>query len=69
MGDDVGEHTTLTHTLRKEKWACWSKEMMLLRQMSLDVVAGQLTSFNSSRQFVSAIADAMEVFLGLYAYD
>jgi hypothetical protein len=28
-------------------------------RMSLDVVAWQLTSFNSSQEFVSAIADAM----------
>ena len=35
--------------------------MVLLRlyQMSLDVVAQHLTSFNSPSEFVSAIADAM----------
>ena len=40
-GNDVGNHTTITHTLRNEHWACWSREMVLLRQyrMSLDVVA------------------------------
>jgi hypothetical protein len=61
-GNDVRNHTTLMHTLRNEKWACWSRAMVLLRQyiMSLDVVAPHLTSFNSSRHFVSAIADAME---------
>jgi len=60
-GNDVRHHKTLTHTLRNEKWACWSKAMVLLSQyrMSLDVVARLLTSFKSSREFVSAIADAM----------
>jgi hypothetical protein len=61
-GNDVRDHMTLTHTLRNEKWACWLRDMVLLRQyrMSLNVVARHLTSFNSSREFVSAIADAME---------
>ncbi|KIM73233.1 hypothetical protein PILCRDRAFT_829310, partial [Piloderma croceum F 1598] len=60
-GNDIRHHKTLTHTLRNEKWACWSKAMVLLSQyrMSLDVVARLLTSFKSSREFVSAIADAM----------
>ena len=31
-GNDVGNHTTITHTLRNEEWACWSREMVLLRQ-------------------------------------
>jgi hypothetical protein len=60
-GNDVRHHRTLTHTLRNKKWACWSRVMVLLSQyrMSLDVVARLLTSFKSSREFVSAIADAM----------
>ena len=60
-GNDVRHRTTLTHTLRNEKWACWSRVMVLLSQyrMSLDIVARHLTSFNSSREFVSAISDAM----------
>jgi len=60
-GNDVSDHTTLTHTLRNEKWACRSRVMVLLRQyrMSLDVVARHLTSFHSSWEFVSAIADTM----------
>ena len=39
-GNDVRHHTTLTHTLRNEKWACWSGDMVPLGQyrMSLDVV-------------------------------
>jgi len=58
-GNDVRDHATLTHTLRNEKWACWSREMVLLRQyrMSLDVVARHLTSFDSSWEFVR---DAMD---------
>lgn len=61
-GNDIRDHMTITHTLRNENWACWSKEMVLLRQyrLTLNVVARPLTSFNSSREFVSAIADAME---------
>jgi hypothetical protein len=61
-GNDVRDHTTLTHTLRDEKWACWSRDMVVLRhyRMSLDVVARPLTSFCSSREFVSAMADAMQ---------
>ncbi|KIM77224.1 hypothetical protein PILCRDRAFT_625277 [Piloderma croceum F 1598] len=60
-GNDVRHHTTLTHTLRNEKWAYWSGDMVPLSQsrMSLDVVARLLTSFKPSREFVSAIADAM----------
>ena len=61
-GNDVRDHTTLTHTLRDKKWACRSKEIVLLRhfRMSLDVVARPLILFESSREFVGAIADAME---------
>jgi hypothetical protein len=60
-GNNVRHHTTLTHTLRNEKWACWLRAIVLLSQyrMSLDAVARLLTSFKSSREFVSAIADAM----------
>ena len=61
-GNDVRDHTTLTHTFRDEKWACWSRDMVLLRhyRMSLDVVAQPLITFSSSWEFVGAIADAME---------
>jgi hypothetical protein len=73
-GNDVHDHTTLTHTLREEKWACWSRDMVVLRhyRMSLDVIARPLTSFCSSREFVSAIADAMQgktFFADLHPYD
>ena len=61
-GNDVRDRTTLTHTLSSEKWACWSRDMVVFRhyRMSLDVVARPLTSCFSSREFVSAIADAMQ---------
>lgn len=61
-GNDVRDHTTLTHTLRNKKWACWSRNMVLLRQyrMSLDIVGRDLADFNSSWEFVGAIADAMK---------
>jgi hypothetical protein len=61
QGNDVRDHMTLTHTLRNEEWACWSRVMVLLSQyrMSLDVVARHLVLFKSSKEFVSAIADAM----------
>jgi hypothetical protein len=60
-GDNVRHHTTLTHTLRNKKWACWLRDMELLSQyrMSLNVVARVLTSFKSLWEFVSAIANAM----------
>jgi hypothetical protein len=60
-GNDVRDHMSLTHTLRDEEWACRPRVMVLLRQyrMSLNVVARLLTSFKSSREFVSAIVDAM----------
>ena len=60
-GNDVRHHATLTYTLRNENWACWSRDMVPLSQYrtSLDVVAQYLTSFKSSREFVSAIADTM----------
>ena len=61
-GNNVRNHMTLMHTLRNEKWVCWLRDMVLLRQyrMSLNVIAWHLTSFNSSRDFMSVIADAME---------
>ena len=61
-GNDVRDHMTLTNTLREKTWACSSKEMVLLRhyRMTLDVVGRPLTSFGSSWEFVSAMADAME---------
>ena len=60
-GNNVRHHMTLTHTLRNENWACWSRDMVPLGQyrMSLDVIAQRLTSFKCSRELVSAIADAM----------
>jgi hypothetical protein len=47
--NNVCDHTTLMHTLRNGKRACWSHKMVLLRQyrMSLDVVTGHLTPLNS----------------------
>ena len=61
-GNDVRDHATVTNALRKENWACSSKDMVLLRhyRMTLDIVGRPLTSFRSSREFVGAIADAME---------
>ena len=58
-GNDVRDHKTVTYTLRDKK--CWSRDFVALRhyRMFLDIVARQLTSFCSSREFVSAIADAM----------
>jgi hypothetical protein len=49
-GNDVCNHMSLMYTLRDEKWACWSRVMVLLRQyrMSLDVVTQHLTLFSSS---------------------
>jgi hypothetical protein len=60
-GNDARNHTTLTHTLRNEKWACRSREMALLVEyrMTLKVVGQNLASFKSSWEFVSAIAHAM----------
>ena len=56
-GNDVRDHTTFTHTL-----TCWSRDMVALRhyRMSLDIVTRPLTSFRSSWEFVSAMADAMQ---------
>ena len=65
-GNDVRNHTTVTDVLKAEdatrEWALHSKEMTSYRhyRMTLDVVAHPLTSFRSSRDFVRAIADAME---------
>jgi hypothetical protein len=30
-GNDVRDHMTLMHTLRDEEWACWSREMMIVK--------------------------------------
>jgi len=68
VGNDVREYTTITHTLRNENWACWSSEMVPLRlyRMSMNVVGRSLTNFKSSREYVMAIADAMEGASPLY---
>jgi len=69
--NDVRDHTTLTHTLRNEEWACCSRVMVPLSQyrMSLDVVARHLVLFKSSKEFVSATADAMEGKISFADYD
>ena len=63
-GNDVRKHATFTDVLKAEgaEWALPSKEMTSYKhyRMTLDVVARPLTSFKSSREFVGAIADAME---------
>ena len=61
-GNDVRDHTTLTIILKEEMRACSSKEMVLFRpyRMTLDAVGRPLTSFDCSRKFVSAIANAVE---------
>jgi len=62
VGNDLRDYTTVTHTLRSEDWACWTSEMVQLRlyRMSMNVVGRSLTNFKSSREYVMAIADAME---------
>jgi hypothetical protein len=61
-GEDVLGHTTVTQSLRQEKWACKTKEMPCHShyRMSLDVVGRDLVNFASSWEFVKAMADAME---------
>ena len=73
-GNDVLDHKTVTDTLRHEGWACKTNDMVPLRhyRMSLDVVGIPLSECNSSRQLVTAIADAMEGennFADFYPYD
>jgi len=60
-GNDVRHHTTLMHTPRNEKWACWSRDIVPFSQyrMSLDIITWLLTLFESSWEFVSEIADTM----------
>ena len=62
-GNDVRDHRTLTPEQKTKNWARHhSKDMSSFRhyRMTLNVVARPLTSFSSSRELVSAIADAME---------
>ena len=61
-GDDVRNHATITQNLRNEVWACKTADMVCLRQypMTLGVIGRRLTEFSSSREFVTAVADAME---------
>ena len=62
-GNDVRDHRTLTPELKTKNWARHhSKDMSSFRhyRMTLNAVAQPLTSFSSSQEFVSAIADAME---------
>lgn len=61
---DVGrmKKDHLIHTPGDEKWPHRSKDTALFRQykISVDILGRPLTSFNSSREFVGAIADAMK---------
>jgi hypothetical protein len=61
-GNDVLDHSTLGHTLRNERWACRTKELPCHQhyRMGLNVVGRDVVEFNSSWEFVSAIADGME---------
>ena len=61
-GNDVRGTVTVMDQLREQIWACSTSSMVGLCQyrMSLDTVGRRLTEFKSSREFVGAIADAME---------
>jgi hypothetical protein len=61
-GNDVRDNFTVTDELRDEIWACPTSEMVALRnyRMSLEEVGRRLHEFKSSREFVGAVADAME---------
>jgi hypothetical protein len=61
-GDDVRDHKTLTQTLTTMPWAIPTENLIRLRhyRMTLKVIGRRLTEFRSSREFLGAIADAME---------
>ncbi|KAF8193751.1 hypothetical protein BJ912DRAFT_230456 [Pholiota molesta] len=66
MGNDVRNQETQTQEWRNQRprltWLFRTSRQICLRhyRMTLDVVGRNLTEFHSSRQLVSAIADAME---------
>jgi hypothetical protein len=68
MGNDVRGHQTLTQSYVDAPWAVSTKGIICLShyRMTLDVVGRPLVEFDSSRQFISAIADAMEGELSLF---
>ena len=55
-GDKFCSHITFTRTPKNKKRACLSRKL----RISLDAFTRPLTAFKSSRELVSAIADAME---------
>ncbi|KAF9483011.1 hypothetical protein BDN70DRAFT_828166 [Pholiota conissans] len=67
-GNDVRDHITLTHEYALKSWACHrapgEEEPIIpcLKQyrMTLLVIGRPLTHFRSTKEFVSAVADAME---------
>jgi len=61
-GDDVLDHRTVTQDLRGEPWVYPTKEMSCHKhyRLMLNLVGHEITNFNSSWEFVNAIADAME---------
>ena len=55
-GDNLCSHITFTRTPKNKKRVCLSRKL----RISLDAFTRPLTAFRSSRELVSAIADAME---------
>ncbi|KAF8193761.1 hypothetical protein BJ912DRAFT_901585, partial [Pholiota molesta] len=62
MGSDVRGHQTLSQSYADAPWAVSTKGIICLShyRMTLDAVGRPLTKFDSSHEFISAIADAME---------
>jgi hypothetical protein len=61
-GNDGTYHKPLTQLLATESWAVPTQGISYLShyRMTLKTVGQSLTGFASSREFISAIADAME---------
>jgi hypothetical protein len=61
-GGDVNNYYTLAHTLKQEDWGQTKIDISCYRpyRMVLSTILRDLLSFRSSREYVKAIADAME---------
>jgi hypothetical protein len=70
IGNDVRNQETQTQKLiNQTPCLSWPFRTSSHYRMTLDVVGRNLTEFQSSRQFISAIADAMEGKFSLFYLD
>jgi len=68
-GNDLNGHETIGHLYQQKSWACKMGQLLKYKQhyrMTLTAVHRDLGSFNSSREYTQAIADAVEAHTAAY---